>query len=114
MDMTAELQSLSGIHRLDITIILLTLFETKNTLLHVEQHTNLKEKTEGSFCFLATFKQKRKRCSTSVLMAIWRKTSDRPTHPQYFWNKQSHLSGPYSQELQHNKFVSEIRILSPG
>lgn len=53
MDMTAELQSLSEIHGHDITIILLTLFETKNTLLHVEQHTNLKEKIEGSFFFVA-------------------------------------------------------------
>lgn len=51
MAVTAELQSLSEIHRLDITIILLTLLETKNTLLHVEQHTNLKEKIEGSFYF---------------------------------------------------------------
>lgn len=51
MDLTTELQSPSEIHGLDINIILLTLFETKNTLLHVEQHTNLKEKIECSFCF---------------------------------------------------------------
>lgn len=49
MKVTSELQSLSKIHRLDITVmeklgILITLFETENMLLHFEQHLKLKDR----------------------------------------------------------------------